>query len=291
MKLCIVTEQSNENRKRDYIEAGKKYFSRVLGISLNQLRVEAGDGQPRVMYQNTDLASFDVVFFRAFKQSLPFSEMVLDVLESSGAYVPNSIDGLQMTTHKYHSVMRVARIGVPVPDSSLALTPEAALAYSERLGFPLILKLLQGFGGRGVMMINSKEELRPILETLSVFDEFLSSQKYVPNDGEDVRAYVIGDDVVGIRRKGAQNEWRANVSTGGTATYTELPEELKETARRIAQLIGLELTGIDFIESNGKHVFIEANFTAGYMPQMFGTELLDKMMAYLYHEAVERAKE
>jgi ribosomal protein S6--L-glutamate ligase len=290
MKLCIVTQESNAVRKKEYIESGKKYFSHVLGVSLNQLRVEAGDGKPTVMYKNTDLTSFDVVFFRAHSQSLPFSEMVLDILESNGVYVPNSIDALQMTCHKYHSVMRVARIGVAVPDTSLAITPESALQYSERFGFPLILKLLRGFGGKGVMMIKSREELRPILDTLSVFDEFLSSQKFVPNAGEDIRTYVIGEDVIGIKRTGAENEWRANVSTGGTATFIEIPEALKETSRRIAQLIGLEIAGIDFIESEGRFVFIEANFTAGYLPTMFGTELLDKMMEYLYHESVERAK-
>ncbi|MFT4307974.1 MAG: ATP-grasp domain-containing protein [Candidatus Woesearchaeota archaeon] len=291
MKLCIVTQESNAPRKKEYIASGKKYFTQVLGVSLNQLRVEAGEEKPTVMYKNTDLSTFDVVFFRAHSQSLPFSEMVLDILESNGVYVPNSIDGLQMTCHKYHSVMRVARIGVAVPDTSLAITPEAALQYSERFGFPLILKLLRGFGGRGVMMIRTKDELKPILDTISVFDEFLSSQKYVPNAGEDLRTYVIGDEVIGIKRKGAENEWRANVSTGGTATFIEVPEALKETSRRIAQLIGLEIAGIDFIESEGDYVFIEANFTAGYLPTMFGTELLDKMMEYLYHETVERAKQ
>lgn len=291
MKLCIITQESNAVRKKEYIESGKKYFTNVLGVSLSQLRVEAGDGKPTVMYKNTDISEFDVVFFRAHSQSLPFSEMVLDILESNGVYVPNSIDGLQMTCHKYHSCMRVARIGVPVPDTSLAITPDAALQYSESFGFPLILKLLRGFGGKGVMMVRSKDELRPILDTISVFEEFLLSQRFVPNAGEDLRTYVIGDKVIGIKRKGAENEWRANVSTGGTATFIEVPESLKETSRRIAQLIGLEITGIDFIESEGEYYFIEANFTAGYLPTMFGTELLDTMMEYLYNTALERAKE
>lgn len=291
MKICIITQESNKGRKKEYIESAKKYFSNVLGVNLNQIRVEAGgDGKATVYYKSTDLSDFDVVFFRAHSQSLPFSEMVLDILESNGVYVPNSIDALQMTCHKYHSVMRVARIGVPVPDSSLAITPESALRYSKIFGFPLILKLLRGFGGKGVMMIRTKDELKSILETLSVFDEFLSSQKFVPNPGEDIRAYVIGDEVIGIKRKGAENEWRANVSTGGTATIVELPEKLKEMSRRIAQLIGLEIAGLDFIESGDEFVFIEANFTAGYMPTMFGTQLLDKMMEYLYHEAVEHAE-
>jgi RimK family alpha-L-glutamate ligase len=183
----------------------------------------------------------------------------------------------------------VSKIGVPVPDSSLTISPESSMSINKKMGFPIVLKLLRGFGGKGVMLINSEEELRPVLDTLNVLDELLSAQKFIPNLQTDIRALIIGEKIIGIRRKGTGSEWRANVSTGGNAEIIELNENLKGIARSVAKMLRLDICAVDFIETENGSMFIEANFTPGIMAKYFDTKLADMMLSFIKKTA-ERKK-
>jgi glutathione synthase/RimK-type ligase-like ATP-grasp enzyme len=43
----------------------------------------------------------------------------------------------------------------------------------------------------------------------------------------------------------------------------------------------MDICGVDFIESNEKPYFIEANFTPGIMADFFGEEIADKICEYI----------
>jgi len=291
MKFVLISGQDGEDVKHIFLEEAKKIFDSVLYVPLDLVRIELGEKGIVVKYKNVDLSSFDCAYIRVFQKDFLFAEILLDLLESKGVIMPSCLDGYQITNHKYFSVQRVARIGIPSPDSSLSISPKSALSLGEKLGYPLVLKLLQGYGGKGVMLLKSEEELRPILDTLQVFDEFLAMQSFIPNANTDTRALVIGDEAIGIRRKGTGNEWRANVSTGGSAEIVELDDDTKQMALSCAQLIGLSICAIDFIETPEGSKFIEANFTPGIMPKYFGNKLAEKMLLHIRELTIEKRAE
>jgi ribosomal protein S6--L-glutamate ligase len=291
MRFALISGQDGEDVKHIFLEEARKIFDSVLYVPLDLVRIEMGEDGIIAKYKNADLCSFDCAYIRVFQKDFLFAELLLDLFESKGIPMPSYLDGYQMTNHKYFSVQRVARIGIPSPDSSLSISPKSALSLGEKLGYPMVLKLLQGYGGKGVMLLKSEEELRPILDTLQVFDEFLSMQSFVPNANTDTRALVIGDEVIGIRRKGFGNEWRANVSTGGTAEIVELEDDIKQMALSCAKLIGLSICAIDFIETTDGPRFIEANFTPGIMASYFGGSLAEKMLLHIRDLALEKKAE
>lgn len=279
MKFCLISGKSGEDVKHLFVKEAKKLFDTVLAVPLSKIRVECEDGKVRLLYKNTDLSGFDAVFVRVFNDDFLYAEVILEALEHLDVYVPGSLDGYQVTNHKFLSVHRVARIGVPVPDSSLAVSAEAGKRINEEIGFPIVLKLLRGFGGKGVVLVSSERDLKGILDTFKVFNEFLSSQKFIPNPGSDLRALVIGDEVVGIKRQGAAGEFRANLSGGGSGQLVDLPEDMKEMGRKVAQLLDLDICGIDFIESENGPIFIEANFTPGiYFLKERGARMMLEMI-------------
>lgn len=263
MKFCLISGKSGEDVKEVFVKEAKRIFDEVLSVSLNQVRVECDSGDVRLYHKERDLSEFDAIFVRVFNDDFLFAEVVLEAIEHLDVYTPGSLDGYQVTNHKFLSVERVARIGVPVPDSSLTVSPEASKMINHEMGFPVVLKLLRGFGGKGVVLVSSERDLKGILDTLKVFNEFLSSQKYIPNPGSDLRGLVIGDEVVGYKRQGAAGDFRANLSGGGKGSKVDLPDDMKVISRKVAELLDLDICAVDFIESDKGPIFIEANFTPG----------------------------
>jgi len=285
MKFCLISGKKGEDVKDVFINQAKNFFDTVVYAPISKIKVSLEDQDPKLFYKNYDLKSFDAIYVRIFEDDYMFGEIILDILEKSDVYMPTGLDGYQITNHKFYSVQMVSKIGVPVPDSSLTISPESSMIICKKMGFPIVLKLLRGFGGKGVMLINSEEELRPVLDTLNVLDELLSAQKFIPNLQTDTRALIIGDEIIGIRRKGTGSEWRANVSTGGSAEIIELDDNLKEIAKSVSEMLRLDVCAVDFIETDKEPIFIEANFTPGIMEKYFDSKLADSILSYIKKKA------
>ena len=77
-------------------------------------------------------------------------------------------------------------------------TPEAAIAFVEEHGLPVIIKAAKGGGGKGMRVVNKKEDLVPLFNAAS--SEALASfgdggcfiERYVRN-AKHVEVQVIGD--------------------------------------------------------------------------------------------------
>ena len=286
MKICILSGKSGDDVKPLIIEEAQKKFDSLLFVPLKKIRVTCRNGKTTIYYKNRDLSEFDVVWIRAFGEDFVLAEMVLEILENSGVYVQSTAEAFQVCSHKFYTVKLAGAIGIPVPDSSITITPEVATRIVKRAGgFPAVVKLLSGFGGKGVMLINSEEEFKPILETIRVFDEFISTQEFLPSEATDYRALVIGKDILGIRRKGIEGEWRANVSTGGCAEFVELGEDIDQMALSAAEILGADICSVDFLKTKDGPKLVEINFTPGMIKGFFGNKIADKILTFLLEKA------
>jgi RimK family alpha-L-glutamate ligase len=81
----------------------------------------------------------------------------------------------------------------------------------------------------------------------------------------DLRAFVIGDEVVASMRRRSEG-WKTNISAGGRAEAYVLEEELVELSLKAARIIGLEYTGVDLLrsEEDGRVYVVELNSTPGW---------------------------
>jgi len=291
MKICILSGESGDDVKPLIVKEVQKKFDSMLFAPIKKIRISCRDGETKIFYKNRDLSEFDVVWVRAFGEDFVLAEMVLDILENSGPYVQSTAEAFQVCNHKFYTIKVASSIGIPVPDSSISVTPEVSTSIVKHTGFPVIIKLLSGFGGKGIMLVNSEEEFKPILETLRVFDEFISTQEYIPTDGTDFRALVLGSDVIGINRKGVEGEWRANVSTGGSAEIVELDDDVKEMALHAAELLGADICSVDFLLTRDGPKLVEINFTPGMIEKFFGNKIAKSIIDFLHKKGKEKQEE
>ena len=90
-------------------------------------------------------------------------------------------------------------------------------------------------------------------------------QEYVKEShGSDVRALVVGGEVVAsMRRKAHGSEFRSNFHLGGSVTGVDLTEEQRRIAILSAETLGLEVAGVDMLESDRGPLVLEVNSSPG----------------------------
>jgi ribosomal protein S6--L-glutamate ligase len=99
---------------------------------------------------------------------------------------------------------------------------------------------------------------------------------------------VIGDRVVAAMRRTARTgEFRSNLHRGGEGQAVELPAEYQEVAVKATRVIGLEVAGVDMLESHTGPKVMEVNSSPGF-EGLEATTGLDIAGLYVEH-AVEFA--
>ena len=66
-----------------------------------------------------------------------------------------------------------------------------------------------------------------------------------------------------MKRQGPEGEFRSNLHRGGTATLVRLTPEERSTAVRAANIMGLDVCGVDLLRSNHGPVVMEVNSSPG----------------------------
>src|SRR3989304_1840600 len=132
-------------------------------------------------------------------------------------------------------------------------------------GAPLVVKLLQGTQGIGVVLAETKKAAQSVLEAFYGLEANMLIQEFIGEaKGADIRALVVGDNVVGaMKRQGAKGEFRSNIHRGGSANAIKLSKEEDATAIKAAQVLGLNIAGVDMIQSKRGPLIMEVNSSPG----------------------------
>jgi cyanophycin synthetase len=147
----------------------------------------------------------------------------------------------------------LAAAGLPVPRAASVRSAEDAVAAAQRIGFPVVVKPLDGNHGRGVQL-----DLRGAEEVAAAFPAaqeearrgWVVVESYVP--GNDYRVLVIGGRMVAVAERVP-----AHVTGDGTRTVAELVEETNADPRRgvghekVLTRIRLDEAAVDLVRAQG----------------------------------------
>lgn len=129
------------------------------------------------------------------------------------------------------------------------------------LPYPLVLKAAHSCGGRQVYLAHNEQEYRQALLDMQGAEALAQTMSDTP--GRDVRAYVLGREIVAVMMRRSDSDFRSNIGQGGDAVpYTLLPED-EALVRRIIDQFDFGLVGIDFILHQGRLVFNEIEDAVG----------------------------
>jgi len=245
-------------------------------------------GKEEALYRGKSLREQDVLIPRIGRSMTEFGKMLLRQLELMGVPTTLSSEGLITARNKFLALQALREAGVPVPRSVLLGSRPDFMEAAQLIPFPAILKILSGTQGIGVMRVKDLDETASIVDTLQFFGEAVLLQEYIPNPGVDIRAFVVGDRVVGsMKRIARANEWRANIHLGAKGVAVELDDVTKEVAVKASRAVGLEISGVDMIFRGDAPYVLEVNASPGFrgLLQATGVNAADAIVDY----AVEKA--
>lgn len=174
------------------------------------------------------------------------------ILESRGVRVVNSYETIRDCGDKLVTTAKLVKRGLKVPRTAIAYSREGVLQAARELGYPVVIKPIQGSWGRLIARAGSEDDLLDIVD----FREAMGSpqfkihyvQQYIDKPGRDIRAfYVWGEVPVAIYRM--SQRWKTNTALGGKAAPANLTEEQVELVIRASEAVGGGVLGVDLFET------------------------------------------
>ncbi|SIO65986.1 ribosomal protein S6--L-glutamate ligase [Singulisphaera sp. GP187] len=258
-------------------------FPRVVG------QVGTGTGRSRVEAGGIDLGQVDGVLVRMMPpgslEQVVFRMDALHRLEALGVPVLNPPRAVEVAVDKYLALARLDAAGLPVPPTWTGESAAEALAAFEWLGGDVVIKPLFGSEGRGLVRVSDLELARRTFHTLERLGAVIYVQAAIRHPGYDLRAFVLGGQIVGaIRRHAPGADWRTNVSLGGRPELCSLEPEAERLALSAAKAVGTEMAGIDLLPDldRGRLLVLEVNAVPGWRA-LAGTTGVDVASEILLH--------
>ena len=213
--------------------------------------------------------------------------------ERNGVDVVNSYDAARVCGDKMLCSLELAKAGIPTPRTYVAFAPESAKAAAAKLGFPLVIKPVMGSWARMVHRINDADALDAAIESReemgSPGQKVYYLQEHVNKPGRDIRAFVVGDVVVGAiyRHSTEKSGWITNTGRGGTASNCPITPEIRELSLKAAAITGEGIYGVDLMETGNGLTVHEVNHTTEFRNSspVIGVNIAEKMIDYIIRRA------
>lgn len=272
------------------VEAMKNYFAEVDHLNIKQLEVNLSGKDAEILYEGKPLGRYDCLFAKGSFRYAPLLNSISSLLKGK-TYMPIDPTAFTVVHDKLLTHLAMQSENLPMPRTYIAATPEAAKDIMKRMNFPIIMKFPQGTQGKGVVFADSYSSASSILDALTALRQPFILQEFVETGGTDVRAFVVGDQVVAaMQRKANAEEKRANLHAGGSAEALILDPVSQKIAVKAAKSVKAEICGVDILVGVRGPVVIEANISPGLqgITAATGIDIADKIAQHLFNETKKR---
>ena len=205
-------------------------------------------------------------------EQIVFRVDVLHTLEERGIPVINPPRTIERTVDKLWTTALLEQAGLRVPETVVCERADAALAAFRALG-DVIVKPLFGSMGLGMVRVTDEEMAFRVFRTLETLRGVYYVQRTIDHAGCDVRAFVVGDRVIGAIERSAPG-WKTNLARGGRARAVTLEPERTEVALAAARAVGADYAGVDLLPArDGTLYVVEVNGIPGWRGLQEATSL------------------
>lgn len=286
MKLAILSRNLRCYSTRRLREAALLRGHKVKVLDTLRFAIDLQAGEPGLNFKGKPISQYDAVLPRIGSSITYFGTAVVRQFEQMDVFCANTAAGIANSRDKLRSLQILSRHHLGMPDTTFVRDRADVLPAIERVGgSPVVIKLLEGTQGIGVILADSKKVAEAIVETLQSTKQNVLIQRFVSESrGRDIRAIVVGDQVVAAMRRVAKgDEFRSNVHRGGSVEAVELPEDYQSTAVRAAQIMGLRVAGVDLLEGTDGPQIMEVNSSPGLegIESATGLDVAGAMIDYI----------
>lgn len=266
MKIAILSRNENLYSTRRFKEVGEAKGHQVDIIDTLHCYMDITRSRPTVRYKGNQLPYYDAVIPRIGASITFYGTAVVRQFEMMGTFCVNESVAISRSRDKLRSLQLLSRKDVGLPRTGFANKPDNIKDLIKNVGgAPVVIKLLEGTQGIGVVLADTDKAAESIVEAFMGLKANILVQEFIKEaGGADIRCFVVGNKVVAaMKRQGAEGEFRSNLHRGGSATLVRLSKEERATAVNAAKIMGLNVCGVDILQSSNGPVVMEVNSSPG----------------------------
>lgn len=262
MRFCFILEERYVN----------KPMPMVVADQLQQWGHEIDVLQPYAAVTSlTDLSltTYDAYVLKTVSEGPGLT--ILEAAEAVGIPTINNSRAIRLVRDKAVSVARAQAGGLPMP-TTYFVGHYRALAKVPHELYPVVVKPSNGTSLQDIHLVRSPEQMAQLkLDETSYY----LAMRYVENTGYDIKLYVTGQEVHAIVKSSPLH---------GTVQEKEVPvdRQMLKLARRVGQVFGLDLYGVDVLETPQGLMLVDIND----FPSFYGVpRKVPSVAEYILHAA------
>lgn len=286
MKIAILSRNPRLHSTARLVEAARArgHVARVLDPLRCYMRI--APGAFAVHYKGRELSGFDAVIPRIGASITFYGTAVVRQFELMGVYTPNGSDAILRARDKLRCLQLLAGEGLGMPTTVFGDNPDDTTDLLAMLGEPPhVIKLNEGAQGQGVVLAEKRAAAQSVIEAFrGMYANFLVQEFIREADGRDLRCFVVGGKVVAaMQREASPGDFRSNLHRGGSGTRVRLSAAERAMALRAAEVLGLEVAGVDLLRSARGPLVLEVNASPGLegIEAVTGVDVAGAIVAYL----------
>ncbi|MCI5060867.1 MAG: RimK family alpha-L-glutamate ligase [Alphaproteobacteria bacterium] len=219
-----------------------------------------------------------------------FSVAIVRQLAQLGVQVLNSAGVIERVRDKLRTHQLLAESGIDTPDTMLAKFPVDIDLIEETIGFPVVVKTLNGALGIGVFLLETRQAFLDLMDLVGetnpnlqlIFQKFVSVSK-----GRDLRLVIADGEVIAAMERRAQDGgFKANYSSGASV-HEFIPDKAAiDIALRTAKVLKIDMGGIDLLfKEGGGYTICEANTFPGFkgLEKASGVNVAKRILETMQH--------
>lgn len=266
MHILVLSRDPKLYSTKRLIEAAthRGHDARVVDHGKCDLVIEKRN--PQVYYRGEVLSGMDAIIPRIGASVTFFGTAVVRQFEMMKVFTTVESQALVRSRDKLRSMQILSRAGVGMPKTVFTNYSKDVTAVVESVGgAPCVIKLLEGTQGLGVVLAETHKAAVAVIDAFNSLKARVIVQEFIKEArGADIRAFVVHGRVVGaMRRQGKEGEFRSNLHRGGKAEVIELSREEEVAALKAAKALGLEVAGVDLLQSDRGPLILEVNASPG----------------------------
>lgn len=205
----------------------------------------------KITWEDSSLQELDVLLDREISQSRAYH--IMELMSGTSVTLVNDFETVQTCGDKAFTSVKLKEHGIPTPDFRVAFDSESALEAVEEIGYPAVLKPVDGSWGRMVAKVGNRESAEATIEHKSNLDSHYHSiyyvQEFIETGKKDIRAFVLGEEVLGAAYR-ESDHWITNAARGGESKPYPVTDEFVNLVSATSRVFGGGALAVDLLESN-----------------------------------------
>ena len=224
--------------------------------------------KPYFTVNGTDIVNeLDVLVIRPIGRGsvheLVFRMDMLSKMEKLGLIVINPSKAIEHCADKYAILSIMETSGISIPRTIATESVTDALKAFDELGGDVIIKPIFGSRGIGTTRLIDSEIASTAFKAIVFHHGVIYLQEFIPHGKSDIRAFVVGDQVIASMRRVSQT-WKNNYSQGAKPAKLKLSSTLEELAIKAARAVSCKIAGVDILEGPNGPMIVDVNSQPGW---------------------------